>query len=80
MLAHWKEEQRAADAEAARKVATAEAATGRAEEELRAAQAEISALHQSAAERCVTHPQPCFQGSSQDVGLCHMCSRSVSCS
>ncbi|BDA40931.1 probable reticulocyte-binding protein 2 homolog a at N-terminal half [Coccomyxa sp. Obi] len=48
VLAHWKEERQAADAEA--KLA-AEAAAHRHEDELRAAQAEISALRQTAAER-----------------------------
>jgi hypothetical protein len=69
-LAQWKDEHRAAEAEAARKVAAAEAAAGRAEEDLRAAQAEISALHQSAAERCVIHRTPLYQVSVDNAGAC----------
>ncbi len=48
MLAHWKMERQAADAEAK---AAAEAAACRHEDELRAAQTEISALRQTAADR-----------------------------
>lgn len=50
VLAHWKVERQAADAEAK---AAAEATARRHEDELRAAQTEISALRQTAAERCV---------------------------
>ncbi len=49
VLAHWKVERQAADADAK---AAAEAAACRHEDELRAAKAEISALRQTAAERC----------------------------